>query len=154
MLRSRIQPTIPQEVNVIYRSHSGLTLILSIRRLLTPHYHFQRWIRKVPRIRNRSIQEEEVLPLSLPRRGELCKFPPPLRRRFSLIADRSPRWVINVQHGQSEATGQQRWWRENCSRGKEQSSGKIGGKERKNGRACRWRNRSVDMGNEKTKKKK
>lgn len=36
---------------------------------------------------------------------EPCKFPPPTRRRFSLIADRSSCWVINVQHRQREEEG-------------------------------------------------
>ena len=36
---------------------------------------------------------------------EPCKFPPPTRRRFSLIADRSSCWVINVQHRRREEKG-------------------------------------------------
>lgn len=145
-----MQPSISRKVNVNYRSHSGLTLILSIHRLLTPHYRFQGWTRKVPKDlesinsgrgeeggageEEKKEEEEEaaaLLALSLSRRRELCKFPLPPRRRFSLIADRSSCWVINVRHGQSEGNGRQWRWRENYSRGKEQSSGKIEERERK-----------------------
>lgn len=42
--------------------------------------------------------ESITIPYSQRRNGS-CKFPPLHRRRFSLIADRSPCWVINVSYG-------------------------------------------------------
>lgn len=86
---------------------------------------------------------------------EPCKFPPPTRRRFSLIADRSSCWVINVQHRQREEEGRgyvredeektiQEW--------KRQLGVKIEGGKRGNAWNSRvlWTDRFVDLVNEKS----
>lgn len=106
---------------------------------------------------DRSIHEEEVLPLSQPRLSEPCKFPPLPRRRFSLIADRSSCWVINVRLGPvKEAGGSEdeektiQEEKNNQARGKKRVrrvKRKVDGTS--NGT---WRNRSVDLVNRNGKK--
>lgn len=75
--------------------------------------------------------ESITIPYSQRQNGP-CKFPPPHRRRFSLIADRSPCWVINVSYGDrrksngSGVKGRSRPEEENNQMGERRKGEKIG----------------------------
>jgi hypothetical protein len=79
----------PRKVNVDYSDRGGFFLMLLIPRVQLPTLRYYFAFREVPGIPNRS---------RYPTRNGPCKFPPSHRRRFSLIADRSPCPVINVSY--------------------------------------------------------
>lgn len=73
-------------------------LILLIYRVQLPAFLYASPSQALRAPRGAKDTESITIPYSQRRNGP-CKFPPPHRRRFSLIADRSPCWVINVSYG-------------------------------------------------------
>lgn len=114
----------PRKVNMDYSSRGAFFLTLLIPCIHNSSFFFFFFFIQfsVTTLRSKRCQGYRIDQDTLLAAAEPCKFPPSHRRRFSLIADRSPYRVINVSYGDRERVTRQ-WGQQGIETGREQSNG-------------------------------